>query len=88
MGLMPAPGKQIAVLQETLSLLTPVNHAEAKDLKTQKPLGRSFWKGGNVAPQQAQAEALGQPGTAAVRAAKLLSTPHEREDPCQSTGAP
>lgn len=51
MGLMPAPGKQIAVLQETLSLLTPVNHAEAKDLKTQKPLGRSFWKGGNVAPQ-------------------------------------
>lgn len=51
MGLMPVPGEQISVLQETLSQLTAVSQTEAKDLENQKSLRKSCWRGEEVTLQ-------------------------------------
>lgn len=48
---MPVPSEQMSVLQETLSQLTAVSRAEAKDLETQKSLRKSAWKGEKVTLQ-------------------------------------
>lgn len=85
MGLMPVPGEQISVLQETLSPPTAVSQTEAKDLETQKSLRKPSWKGEKVTLQQAQVETLGLPVSSvdpSCQSCKLLSSPHVRGDTC------
>jgi len=45
MVLMPVPGEQMSVLQETVSQLTAASQAGAEGLETEKSLRKSAWKG-------------------------------------------
>lgn len=51
MVLMPVPGEQMSVLQETVSQLTALSQAGAEGLETEKSPRKSAWKEEKVSLQ-------------------------------------